>query len=260
MDDIRFSNSFNFRVISFKKARHTDATGGISCHFFARMKHGTAKIIAADTGETMEVSRGDIFYLPKGLRYNSYWTPEEDEHPAVEWESYSFEYFPCKSGKKYSMQVIDASSEELSLFDEILPRGKKTAYSIGMLYAFLGLVSPKMKLSDEDQKRELFSLAKSYMYEHPAFKVSELAKFLGMSESSVYAFFSSYMNTTPIKEKQKILANRAVDLLHTTDLSVEEIADAVGIQSAAYLRKIVKEEVGLSPSEIRKKKEYFLFP
>ena len=108
-----------------------------------------------------------------------------------------------------------------------------------------------MKRSDFDPKRELFSKARHYIYRNTEFKVSDLARYCGMSESGLYAFFRSYANTTPIEEKKRILVQKAITLLVSTDLTVESIAARLGFDSIAYLRKIIKAQTGRTPSEIR---------
>ncbi len=251
MDNIHFYNSFRFRLITLNRARHTDNSGGIDCHFVARMRRGSA-VIVAETGETLSLCAGEIFYIPLGLRYQSYWTPDGGREPKVEWESYGFDFFPCKSGKLYALQKLNPSETALAYLDRLpLSEGVSTS-SIGLLYAFLGETFPTMKRSDPNPQRELLSKARHYIYQHPQFKVEELARHCGMSESGLYAFFRSYAHTTPIEEKNRIQTQKAITLLGSTDLPVEEIANRMGFQSIAYFRKIVKAQTGKTPTELRR--------
>lgn len=248
MDNIRFYNSFLFRRLSFSRPKHTDNSIGISCHFVGRMLRGSA-LIVCESGEEMALCAGDLFYLPLGLKYNSYWTPEEGS--SVEWESYGFDFYPCKSGRRYVMQKLHPSERALEFLDHIdIDSGVSTS-SIGLLYAFLGETFPTMKRSDFDPKRELFSKARHYIYQNTDFKVSDLARHCGMSESGLYAFFRSYANTTPIEEKNHIIVQKAITLLVSTDLTIESIATKLGVDSVAYLRKLIKAQTGRTPSEIR---------
>ena len=249
MDNIRFYNSFDFHTFSFKKFIYNDASAGVECHFIAKMRRGNGKITAL-SGEEITLVPGEVFYIPLGLKYKSYWTPDKDG--VVEWDSYRFDVFPFSDGAFYPLQKIPPSPEALTCLERISENRKERLKSVGYFYAFLGEVMSKMARKDVDTKSALFSSAKEYIYRNPNFKVSELARFLGMSESGVYSFFSSYGKTTPIKEKQRILSAKAVNLLSTTDLSLEEIAAHLHVGSVAYLRKIIKEAKGLSPSEIRK--------
>ena len=82
--------------------------------------------------------------------------------------------------------------------------------------------------------------------------MSELARHCNMSESGIYAFFKKHMQDTPIGVKNRIKARRAVTMLETTNLSVEEISESLGFSSSAYFRKKIKEITGKTPQKIRK--------
>lgn len=248
MDNTLFYNSFHFRMLSAKKYRHTDNSRGIDCHFLARMRHGSARFVT-EAGEVMEVGVGDIFYLPLGLRYHSYWTP--DAHGA-QWDSLAFLYFPDKSGKRYAMQKLTSTETAHAHLDAIAADPHVTPSSVAHLYAVLGEAMGELRMIDPDPRQELYSRARSYMHAHPDVRVPELARHCGMSESGLYAFFKSYAGTTPITEKNHILIKRAVTLLGSTDLPIEEISERVGFQSVAYFRKLFKEECGKTPTEIRR--------
>ena len=79
-----------------------------------------------------------------------------------------------------------------------------------------------------------------------------LARACGISESGIYALFRDYADTTPIDFKHRLIAERAVYMLTSTDLTVETIASTLGICSSAYLRRILKKQTGQTPLELRK--------
>lgn len=149
------------------------------------------------------------------------------------------------------MQKLFPSETALSYLNRIALSHEERVSAVGFLYAFLGEVFPTMQRDDPDPMRDLFSKARHYIYTHPDFKVPELARHCGMSESGLYAFFRSHAKTSPIEEKNHILVGRAVTLLGSTDLSIEEISDRIGFQSVAYFRKVLKRHTGKTPTEIR---------
>ena len=102
-----------------------------------------------------------------------------------------------------------------------------------------------------ESKAALLAKAKEYMASCKNFRVAELARHLGMSETSVYGFFRN-LGTTPINVKNEILLEEAKRLLCQTDLSVEQICGRVGFSSVAYFRKIVKESTGKNPLQLRR--------
>ena len=249
MDNVKFYNSFSFSRISLSRNKHTDNSCGICAHFVGRLIRGKARIVA-EGGEVMELLPGDIFYLPVGLRYHSYWYTDSDG--VVEWDSYRFDFFSCKSGRQYVMQKLYPNDKALSYFNAIDYNGGVSNLSIGMLFAFLGECFADMETNEGNRERQLFSKATDYILRYPSFKVCELARHLGMSESGVYLFFRTYGGTSPIELKNKLLAQKAVTLLSSTDLSVEQIATKLGFKSSAYLRRVLKTHLGESPSSVRK--------
>ena len=58
--------------------------------------------------------------------------------------------------------------------------------------------------------------------------------------------------TAPNSYRQKVLCDKASEILATTDLSIEEISSMLKFSSAAYFRKIFKEHTGTTPSGFRK--------
>ena len=251
MNDIFFYNSFSFRTLILKQYHHTDNSSGIPCHFIARMRSGSARFVTLD-GEEMTVVRGDTFYLPMGLKYHSYWTPDGSDEPSAEWESYGFKTFPHPVKTHYKMQRLSPDAESASYLDQIYESKAVSPSSVGWLYLFLGKLLPQMEEKNPDPQAQLLAKAKRYIAERDDFKVSELARHCSMSESGLYAFFRSYAHTTPIDMKHQLKVEQAVQLLSSTDLSIEEISARLKFSSSAYFRKIVKEQTGKTPSTLRR--------
>lgn len=250
MDNISFCKSFSFRLLQKKYSSHTDNSAGISCHFIARMRKGSARFVTL-SGNVMNFECGDIFYLPIGLRYHSYWTPDVYEK-AVEWESYGFRNFPLLSSAQYEIQQLHPDDEAVGYLDGLYRNCSVSPESVGLLYLFLGKVLPSMQETDQNPKANLLLKAEQYIREHPDFHVKEVAQFCGISESGLYALFRNHANITPIDMKNKLLTEQAVQLLSSTDLSVEEISDQLHFCSSAYFRKIIKEQTGKTPTELRR--------
>ena len=256
MDPIRFYHSFFFTTLIFQNVHHTDRSSGVLSHHIGRMIRGTARIVT-DRGEELRLQAGDVFYMPLGMRYHSYWFPDEADG-TVAFESYRFDLFPDRSEKQYALQILHPDKEATTLLERLSADKTVCCSSVGLLYAFLGRMFPTMRRVDLDRNRALFSKARHYMELHPHFRVSDLARHCAMSESALYAFFRAYANTTPIEQKNKILAEKAITLLGTTDFSIESIAALLGIQSVAHLRKIVKANTGKTPSAIRREQRLAL--
>lgn len=252
MEQLSFYNSFKFHVHHLFSDRHTDNSRGILCHYLARLIRGSARIVSL-SGEELVLSEGDIFYLPMGLRYHSYWSVGDGGQ--VVWESYGFTTLPNANQVKYVMQKINTDAEGINILDELVKNLRVSPTSVGLLYLFLGRSFPDMRVNYLDPKAATWKKAVEFVSVHSDLHVKELAAYCNMSESGVYAFFKQYANTTPIELKNKILIKRAIDLLTTTDLSVEEISSRVGFCNPAYFRKQLKRHTGKTPSQIRRERQ-----
>ncbi len=249
MDNILFYKQFGFVTYSFKTDKHTDNSAGTVCHFIGKVVHGSATFKSLD-GQVMLVDEGDVFYIPLGLKYHSYW--QTDKQGRLEWQSYRFSVFPQKENKRYLLQKLFTDTSAREYLSRIDRDQEVDVGSVGALYSFLGRVLPDMKEAYKDPREMVFERVKEYIAKNPSFYVSDLAKYCSMSESGIYAFFREYAKTTPVHLKNSIWAEKGIELLRSTDLPIEEICNRCGFQSVAYFRKVLADRTGKIPSQIRK--------
>ncbi len=246
MDNIQFCKSFYFVTFNFKHRHHTDNSAGTLCHHIGYIKSGRAIF---DVGGTVyEFEAGDVFYTPPGCHYHSYWEGE-----SICYDSYAFHTFPEQHGAEYGVQKLQMNAHATKLLQKLDVDKDVSCKSVGLLYEMLYEVLPKMTPTVRDERKELLSRARACMREHIECTVPDLAKELGISESGLYAIFREN-GTTPITEKNRIRTEKAVELLETTDLSVEEISSRLFFSSAAYFRKVLFAFYGKTPREMRKNK------
>ena len=251
MDNAQFCKQFAFKVISHRSAHHTDNSKGLDRHYIARMRAGKGRIVTSDK-QVLLVEKGDVMYMPKGLSYHSYWTPDPKEG-RVEWESYGFSFFP--SPLLYVLQTLSVNEEDSALLDRLSASLQVTPMTVGTLFLFLDRVFPHMKEEKSKPKTLLLETIQTYMEHHMEFSVPELAKECGMSESGLYAYTKRHTGMTPVELKNRVRVKQAKELLRTTDLSVEEISTRLGFNTAAYLRKLVKQYAGKTPQQIRRENQ-----
>ena len=94
--------------------------------------------------------------------------------------------------------------------------------------------------------------ALDFMRQNTDAKIPEVAKACKVSESGLYGIFKIVYNETPNFFRQKIIFEKAEQLLITTNLPVEEISRMLNFSSASYFRKIVNKYSGKTPKQIRK--------
>lgn len=254
MEHTIFSKSFRFRTFTLHSAVHNDNSGGISAHFLARMKCGSGRIENLD-GERLALRAGDVFYLPMGLQYHSYWTPDSDAG-IVSWESYGFAILPEFESNRYKMQILHPTEECTPLFDRLSVLNESSSEALGLLYRLMGSLLPTMESVGRGKQEALLQAARAYLREHPACKMIEVAKHCCISESGLYALFREHAGTSPVKEKNRMQIEASLEMLRYTDFSIEQISEFLHFSSAAYFRKLFKEEIGKSPTQVRREQAF----
>ncbi|MCI8388138.1 MAG: helix-turn-helix transcriptional regulator [Clostridiales bacterium] len=228
------------------KAHQNDATYGIHTYYIARMRSGEGKFITLD-GDIMEVFPGDVFFLPMGLRYNSYWHGDNE----ICWDSFAFTVFPESNSEQFPMQKIHADAESIAIMDKLVSYEHVCSEAFGLLYTIIGRLLPNMKRKN-DKAAQLIKRAAQFLDDHPTATVGDTARYCNVSESGLYSAFRAN-GTTPVKLKQQRQVEYAIRMLTTTDLTVDSIAELCGFSSATYFLRILKRETGSTSKEIRNK-------
>lgn len=247
MDNIQFCNSFYFATFNFKNKHHTDNSEGTKCHHIGYIKSGCATFDVE--GTIYNFKAGDVFYTPPHCRYNSYWEGEN-----ICYDSYAFYTFVQHHRTEYGVQKLNPNEKAFKILQKLSENKNISCYSVGLLYELLFELLPTMTPTVRDHAQNTLSEARAYIRENIDCNVPELAKHLGISESGLYTLFRKKAGTTPIAEKNRIRTEMAVELLETTDLSVEEISSRLSFSSAAYFRKVLFAFYKKTPREMRKNK------
>lgn len=247
MNETNFFNKFRFNIYRFQKYHFTDNSKvAVPCHFFGCLIRGTARIKTA-TSE-LHLQPGEIFYIPKGLRYQSYWFGEDGKE--VSFYSFGFEISPID--KPFILQKIQPSQKAEELFAQLCRYIPFTGKGIGTLYYFFEEVAGSMLVAQMPYTHPTIEKAIAYITENPNRKISETAALCNVSESGMYLLFKKYLRKTPNDIRLEVLTEKAVVLLSTTNQSVQEISDTLGFSSTSYFRKILQSRTGKTPLEIRK--------
>lgn len=209
------------------------------------MRKGSARLVGKDI--TVAVREGELFYIPMGWKYESVWMGEPD----IVFDSYGFTFFPLPSGAACPAQIIPMNEEIRQALDALAAHRTEDCHSIARLYLLLEEMIPVMSKAHAGGKESAVEQAITYMKSRTHITVPELARACRMSESGLYAAFRAARGCTPIAMWHRLQTDRAVNLLISTDLSVEEIVERLDFCSASYFRKILREMTGKTPREIR---------
>ena len=247
MNDIFFYKGFIFNDYSFNKHHYTDNRHGVASHYLAYMIKGNCRIVTAN--DELFIKPGDLFYIPKGLPYQSFWDSEDD----IKFLSFGFDFFPESDIHNFYLQKIECDESIINEIKNIPIKKTIDSMTIGAFYSALSLVLPLLKENKTKKNYHvILEKAKSYIYDNPNCNVGDIARHCLISESALYHIFKKYADTTPNALIQKLRCEKGVILLKTTDKSVQQISDDLGFSSTSYFRKILYLNMGKTPREIRK--------
>ena len=126
----------------------------------------------------------------------------------------------------------------------------------GYLYDFLIELAriKSMKASAVSSNRAI-AAAVGYINEHYAERITmeQLCRAANLSKQQLCRLFSRYLNARPMEFAAKRRIQAAKELLSSTSLPIEEIAEQVGFCSGSYFSKLFLRYEGITPSDFRKR-------
>ena len=249
MNDIIFYKSFKFNEFNYNREVRCDNSHGVELHYIGYMKHGSGRIVTE--GEEMRISAGEMFYIPKGCKYRSFWMPEGD---CVRFDSIGFLYFPTPTPNGYRLQKIERGERVMRAFAPLSESKEHSLASISALYSLLDILKDTMAEAPPDRETALYEDFRGHLRRDPRLTVPEYASLCGVSEALLYARVKEYSGKTPNELRREELCRRATELLRTTDRTVEDICDRLGFSSSNYFRKVFFEIYGKTPSQVRRER------
>lgn len=205
----------------------------------------------ADGHKAVNVEPGDIIIVPAGATYISSWSGMPD----IVYITFHFIIEDLFNGT-YEIQKLSGYSyleKEFEFAYNNITAPEKSLKIISIFYNILSEVYPKINIV---LKRHInVSVKKAVDYMAVNYKnditVAELSKIANLSSSRFFTVFKKEMGTTPIEYKNYICVNNAQKMLLETNLSIEEIGESLGFNSATYFRRTFKKYIGKSPREYR---------
>ena len=156
----------------------------------------------------------------------------------------------------YLPQIFKPTKKMVEILKEI-PVGNNNKHIeinckyLADVYTFLSI---SIKLLTKNSVKQILIIEKAldYMQNNLGCAVDDIVKECNISRCYLFKIFKEKLGTTPIKIKQKLQAERGEKLLITTNLSIEEIANEVGLESVAHFRNVFYSRFFTSPGKYRK--------
>lgn len=168
-------------------------------------------------------------------------------------ESYNSGIYSSSKVKKISNEFVKDYQEK---------NKDESIYSLGLYASFLTFISklaplfgsqaPFSKKSESSSEIKLTSLTK-YIEKNVEknLTVTDLAKYMGMSEKYFSSFFHIHIGMTPKQYLTKSKMNYALELLANEDSTLQDIAGCLGFADQYSFSKAFKKYFGEAPGTFR---------
>lgn len=204
-------------------------------------------------GKEFSVMAGSVFIFPP-------FTPHEYRGDGDEWHTLwityngrgATEHFPFKS----EIRRFEGFS---SFYGRIIRQNNKKDWRFKTSFVLYGLLlelsmSESLTRGDMAGDAEDISAAVQYIssHYHETVELSTLASLVGVSEGHFCRIFKKYTHMRPIEYITHLRIEMAkAYLVEDSNMSITEIALAVGYTSPSYFSKVFREKVGVSAEEYR---------
>lgn len=158
------------------------------------------------------------------------------------------------------METQKGHQDDLHWFVKYHSLFKREPRSVLMIASYIGQIilsltdAAEIVANSQAPDARIFRRAVDHMnlYLHTAISVSELAKYVNVSESSLLRIFKRYAQTSVHRYFLLMKIKTATELLEG-GMGVVQVAEKLGFNSQPYFSVCYKRETGRNPSEIRKK-------
>lgn len=255
---------------------HTHHFVELVCVFNGRGKHILMN-------ETVELKRGDIFVIPRGMAHGYEPYPDEtfslfnllfipEKLPMPQLDLYQFpgfrRLFTPGADKNAEYPHFSVSDDEINsistLLNEILResefiRPATKTYRIALMMQLMcrlsRIYSGENFSSGSDVNKQAVIMIQEYLKKHfkEDFPVNELAKKANMSQSNFLKYFRIVTGLSPLQYVLNLRLNHACRKLITTKDSVTGIAFDVGFSDSNYFARIFHKHIGITPRQYRKR-------
>ena len=162
-------------------------------------------------------------------------------------------------GRVFEMEKAD---EVLQLWDEVFEKTKKglvNNFFENANYAYRILISIHRYLAEFGVKSPYYDSIKrciEFIKENYSkdITLTDIANAGDLSPFYVNKAFKTILGDTPIKYLAKIRVRHSMELLYSSSLPMEAIAEQCGFANANYFTKVFRKYVNMTPSDFRKQK------
>ncbi len=209
------------------------------------------------TENELEVSCGEIAYLPNDVTYKSEWDiGGEGEYIALH---FILDEFYVKLPDKICIVANDVHGIYLEMFNNLMDIWNKGALGyefeiLSGIYKVMHQVFSDITYKKIKNKNDIIYKGILYLENHylEDITVEYLAKLCNTSEGNFRRLFRKYKKMPPVTYRNYLRIKKAAVLLETGEYNISEAAEAVNIPDVCYFHKNFKNFFGCTPTEYLK--------
>lgn len=200
-----------------------------------------------ENGKTLFLQPKDVWYIPKGLPYTSYWSTQD----SVVFNKLEFEAddFSLKYKTMQSFRLLQAEDDFARLCE---PQKEESPFgNASVFFNILNTVTPLLKQQKtESLNRILPALKYLHQQDFTAVSVKKLADMCYMSSSRFYEVFREAVGESPINYKNRIRVSYAKMLIQEGK-TLDEVCEILHFSSPSFLRRMMKKFLGITPKNAK---------
>jgi AraC-like DNA-binding protein len=188
-------------------------------------------------------------------------TPPRTVHAELAWTAYANTYLTIDLPREYPWPLVcvdDASNTVRHIFSclfrEYHSNDTHRTAMINALLRQLDVLLLRWRQQESLPREErLISEVERLMAERFSAPISiqQVAREVGIAPSTLRAQFARVRGKTPSAYLQEIRVRHALNLLRTSDITIEAVALQCGYDSASHLSRHIKRATGKSPGSLR---------
>ncbi len=225
-------------------------------HGFNLITHGSIEYIDSN-GKITRAKKGDITYLPKGKHYDTNFTSRTEQHTSCILVNF---IITDSAGEQlaFSKNILNMGSiNDISIeksFRTIAATYKTSADKLKSKILFMELLQ-KIALMYNSQNTNITSMEKCIEYINRHFiediSIKELAQKCCISETTFRKRFKEAYGISPVKYINQKKIDFACEMLLSSDIKINEIAEILKFYDTSYFYKTFTEIKKITPAQYR---------
>lgn len=259
----------------FERENHFDCRLGLSSPCVCLLEKGTLRIRSAQ-GE-LNACPGETIFFPQGVPYRSDWYGVQGiSFIAIHYLIGAYHVRQGDVGQTSPDRLLSIARQPVRAprcdrfvclppdrcpgvdrmiagIARIHTDDSRSLETVGLFYSLLRLFMPHLPAAQPTPDRLRSEAICQFLQAHCTEKLpmAHVAVHFRLSESRFYHLFKEQTGLTPIEYKNRACVHRAVSMLDTEELTIEEISERLDFSTPAYFRRVFRRVMGMSPSAYR---------